>query len=234
MIYRCLPVWALAGGKAGHVSDLKEPVLSVQLLSRVQFFVTPWTVAQQAPWSMGFSGKNTGVGCHFLSQGFFLTQESNWRLLHWQVDSLPPGSHRESATHAFCSVLRAVMLFALPHPTCSRRAAILSQSHRYPWHLDLYQDTVSSQCLCWWMSETHLLNEWENKSERNVMETGPQRGSASYPSQAPRTGPRTCLLTLCPLILPIHDGRAAERAKGPFWEELRRHQENNDVRILGT
>ena len=33
--------------------------------------------------------KNTGVGCHFLPQGIFLTQGSNPRLLHWQADSLP-------------------------------------------------------------------------------------------------------------------------------------------------
>ena len=32
------------------------------LLSHVQLFVTPWTVAHQAPLSMGFSGKNSGVG----------------------------------------------------------------------------------------------------------------------------------------------------------------------------
>ena len=41
------------------------------------------------PWK--FPGKNTGVGCHFLFQGTFLTQGSNlylFRLLHWQVDSL--------------------------------------------------------------------------------------------------------------------------------------------------
>ena len=31
--------------------------------------VTPWTVARQAPLSMAFSGKNTGVGCHSLLQG---------------------------------------------------------------------------------------------------------------------------------------------------------------------
>ena len=34
-----------------------------------------------------------GVGCHFLLQGIFPTQESNLcllRLLHWQADSLPP------------------------------------------------------------------------------------------------------------------------------------------------
>ena len=30
--------------------------------------MTPWTVAQQASLSMGFLGKNTGVGCHFLLQ----------------------------------------------------------------------------------------------------------------------------------------------------------------------
>ena len=39
-----------------------------------------------------FPGKNTGVDCHFLLQGIFLTQGSNLgllRLLHWQADSLP-------------------------------------------------------------------------------------------------------------------------------------------------
>ena len=42
------------------------------------------------PWN--FPGKNTGVGCHFLLQGIFLTQGSNshlLHLLHWQADSLP-------------------------------------------------------------------------------------------------------------------------------------------------
>ena len=32
--------------------------------------------------------QNTGVGCHFLLQGIFLTQGSNSSLLHWQADSL--------------------------------------------------------------------------------------------------------------------------------------------------
>ena len=39
-----------------------------------------------------FPGKNTGVGCHFLLQGVFLTQGLNLHLLHllrWQADSLP-------------------------------------------------------------------------------------------------------------------------------------------------
>ena len=36
-----------------------------------------------------FPGKNTGVGCHILLQGIFLTQEWNPCLLRWQADSLP-------------------------------------------------------------------------------------------------------------------------------------------------
>ena len=39
-----------------------------------------------------FPGKNTGVGCHALLQGLFLTQGSNSSLLYllnWQADSLP-------------------------------------------------------------------------------------------------------------------------------------------------
>ena len=43
--------------------------------------VTPWAVALQALLSKGFSG-NTGVGCHFLLQGIFPTQELNPGLLH--------------------------------------------------------------------------------------------------------------------------------------------------------
>ena len=39
------------------------------------------------PWD--FPGMNTGVGCHFLLQGIFLTQGLNLHLLHWQEDSLP-------------------------------------------------------------------------------------------------------------------------------------------------
>ena len=67
--------------------------------SCVQIFATLWTVALQAPLSMGFlpdsPGKNTGVGCHFFLQGIFLTQGSNpclLHLLHWQAGSLPLAS----------------------------------------------------------------------------------------------------------------------------------------------
>ena len=52
-------------------------------------FLSPWTVAHQAPRPWNFPGKITGVGCHFLLQGTFPTQGSNLCLLLWQVDSLP-------------------------------------------------------------------------------------------------------------------------------------------------
>ena len=37
-------------------------------LGRVRLLATPWTAAYHAPLSMGFSSKNTGVGCHRLLQ----------------------------------------------------------------------------------------------------------------------------------------------------------------------
>ena len=44
--------------------------------SRVQLCVTPQTAAHQSPPSLGFSGKNTGVGCHFLLQCMKVKSES--------------------------------------------------------------------------------------------------------------------------------------------------------------
>ena len=55
-------------------------VCMLSRLSSVQLPGTLWTVAHQAPLSMEFSSKNTGVGCRALLQGTFLTQGSNARL----------------------------------------------------------------------------------------------------------------------------------------------------------
>ena len=40
--------------------------VKVKSLSRIRLLSTPWTAAYQAPPSMGFPGKSTGVGCHCL------------------------------------------------------------------------------------------------------------------------------------------------------------------------
>ena len=43
--------------------------VKVKLLSRVRLFVTPWTVAYEAPPSMGFSRQEYGNGLPFPSPG---------------------------------------------------------------------------------------------------------------------------------------------------------------------
>ena len=70
-------------------------------LRHVQLFVTHWTVAHQAPPSMGFSRQEYWVGCHFLLWGILLTQGWNLHLLcllncRWILDLL---SHWEARAH---------------------------------------------------------------------------------------------------------------------------------------
>ena len=58
----------------------------------VRLFVTPWTVAHQAPLSMGFSRQEYWSGLPFPTPGDLLTWGWNphlLHLLHWQVHSLP-------------------------------------------------------------------------------------------------------------------------------------------------
>ena len=60
--------------------------------SRVQLFVTPWTVAHQTPLSMGFSRQEYWGGLPCSPSGDPPDSGLNRRLLsllHWQVDSLP-------------------------------------------------------------------------------------------------------------------------------------------------
>ena len=62
-------------------------------LSCVQLFVIHQAGVHQAPLSTASPGKNTGVGCHFLFQGIFPTQNltcvscisciGRWILYHW-------------------------------------------------------------------------------------------------------------------------------------------------------
>ena len=51
-------------------------LLLLRHFSRVQLCATPEMVAHQAPPSLGFSRKNTGVGCHFLLQRMKVKSES--------------------------------------------------------------------------------------------------------------------------------------------------------------
>ena len=61
------------------------------MLSRVQLFTTPWTIAHQAALSMRFSQQEYSSGELFPPPGVFQTQGSNLHLLplpHFQVDFL--------------------------------------------------------------------------------------------------------------------------------------------------
>ena len=72
------------------------------LVTVVWLFATLWTVARLAPLSMVFSRQDTGVGCHFLLQGIFLTHWSNLCLLPWQAGSFPLSHQGSLPTHIFC------------------------------------------------------------------------------------------------------------------------------------
>ena len=54
-------------------------VCVISCFSRVCFHGL-WPARLLCPWDS--PGKNTGVGCHFLLQGIFLTQGSNLSFLH--------------------------------------------------------------------------------------------------------------------------------------------------------
>ena len=70
----------------------------VKLLSRVQLFVTPWTVAYQAPLSMEFSRQEYWSGLPFPSPGDLPHPGIEPRSPTLQADVLvsePPGKPRE-------------------------------------------------------------------------------------------------------------------------------------------
>ena len=59
------------------------------VVSHVRLFVTPWTVAYQAPLSLRFSRQEYWSELLFPPPLDLPDQRLNTHLLHWQVDSLP-------------------------------------------------------------------------------------------------------------------------------------------------
>ena len=80
-----LVIWFLPSGT--YCSGGGSLVASAQLL-------WPHGLAHQAPLSMGFPSKHTGVGCHFLLQGTFPTQGLNQPILY-QL------SHQERPSYSY-------------------------------------------------------------------------------------------------------------------------------------
>ena len=63
--------------------------VKVKSLNRVQLFVTPWTVAYQAPLSMGFSRQEYWSGLPFPSPGDLPNPGIEPRFPALQADALP-------------------------------------------------------------------------------------------------------------------------------------------------
>ena len=78
----------------GPVSTFLDSLKCVKLLSHVQLFATPWTVAHQAPLSMGFSRQEHWSGLPFPSLGDLPNLGIEPRSPALQADALssePPG-----------------------------------------------------------------------------------------------------------------------------------------------
>ena len=65
---------------ATSFSNAWKGKVKVKSLSHARLLVTPWTAAHQAPLSMDFPGKSTGVGCHCLLCIWRLLTTKSWGL----------------------------------------------------------------------------------------------------------------------------------------------------------
>ena len=125
------------------------------------FFATPWTVAHQAPLSMGFPGKNTGVGYHFLLWGICPTQGSSPCLLqfrrilhHWAtwdavltITSIVKSHQAQESNPASCKCLQSSH-FKLPcckMPTAQTLRPDIWNNSVHITYLSLFSFT----CICW-------------------------------------------------------------------------------------
>ena len=92
----CLLHWQVDSFLLSYQRSLIHTGLSsVQLLSRVRLFATPWTVARHAPLSMGFSRQECWSGLPFPSPGDLPNPGIEPRSPALQADTLtsePPGN----------------------------------------------------------------------------------------------------------------------------------------------
>ena len=126
-----------------------------QPLSCVQLLPTPWTVAHQAPLSMGNSpGKNTGVGCHFFILGIFPIQGPNLSLLrcrqilyHWAIRDAPPHSKGVPYLFKHLPVIGIQFNFQIFAPKKKKREAPIKRL--WKWNCSFVSDS-------WWPMDYRL------------------------------------------------------------------------------
>ena len=89
--YPAIIFWVLKG-PGSCLQCVCVCVLCAQSLSCVRLCDPVGCIARQTPLSTEFFRHDTGVGCHFLLQGTFLTQGSKLRLMHLLLTTTPPGN----------------------------------------------------------------------------------------------------------------------------------------------
>ena len=111
---------------------LPSPSQKCQSLSHVQLFATPWTVAYQAPLSMGFSRQEYWTGLPFPSPGDLPDPGIKPHLLHLllsQAGSLPLAPPGKLETQQVCMHVCQMLILYFPllslkqqkGPTCQLR-----------------------------------------------------------------------------------------------------------------
>ena len=76
------------------------------------YFTTPWTVADQAPLSMGFPRREYWSGFPFPSPGDLLNPGMKLKSPAWQADSLPL-SHQGSPQYQNCIQAKLLQLYPI-------------------------------------------------------------------------------------------------------------------------
>ena len=119
------------------------PRVFSSLVCMLSLFATQWTVACQAPLSMGFSRQEYCRGCHALLSGIFPTHSLNLCLLcllHWQAGSLPLVQTRYVLTYLGVELLAhmiplCLIFWAMPNCSPEQPNCLLSYQQYGLWCL---------------------------------------------------------------------------------------------------
>ena len=146
----------------------------VKLLSCVRLFATRWTVAHQAPLSMGFSGQEHWSGLPFPSPGDLPDPGIKPRSPALQADTLtskPPGKPLDMTT--LDSILKSRDYFT--NKGASSQSYGFSSSHVWMWELG-YKESWALKNWCFWtvVLEKTLESLLDSKKIKTVNPKGNQ------------------------------------------------------------
>ena len=125
-----IPFVSCTGGYSLPMSHLGRSRVP-RVFGHVWLFVTIWTVAHEAPLSMGFSRQKYWSGLPCLLQGIFPTQGLSPRVLclpHWQVGSLPLApSGKPWEAHAYTYIPSFWISFWFRSPSYIKQSSLAIQ-----------------------------------------------------------------------------------------------------------